>query len=150
VLGRTDEFKRKRIESLYRRSQKAFPEIDDLTVEEFQAVQGQDNILLVDVRPRVEQEVSMIPGAIPVDHFLQDRDQYQGATVVTYCTLGGRSGRFASELHADGWKVFNLRGAILAWTHARGPLCDASGHTLKVHVYSRKFSLAAEGYEPVW
>ena len=57
---------------------------------------------------------------------------------------------YAKDLQAKGWKVFNLKGAILAWTHAGGPLVDPEGPTRRVHVYSSRFNLVAEGYDAVW
>ncbi len=51
----------------------------------------------------------------------------------------------------SGWpSVYNLVGAILSWTHVGGALEDAQGPTKRVHVYTRRSSLEAEGYEPVW
>ena len=106
--------------------------------------------MLVDVRTPAEQVVSMIPGAITASDFQDNQHLYRDATVVAYCTVGGRSGAFAKDLHAAGRKIFNLKGAILAWTHAGGDLIDAEGSTRRVHVHGRKLSLVATGYEPIW
>jgi hypothetical protein len=46
--------------------------------------------------------------------------------------------------------VHNLKGAILSWTHVGGRVVDASGPTTRVHVWSPKANLVAEGYEGVW
>lgn len=43
---------------------------------------------------------------------------------VCYCTVGYRSAQSAKDLHKVGnfKEVYNLRGSILAWTHAGMPL----------------------------
>ena len=92
----------------------------------------------------------MSRGAIAASDSEENRQSYEGATVVTYCTIGGRSGKYAKGLVDAGVKAFNLRGAILAWTHAGGDLVDTEGPTRRVHVHGRKFDLTADGYEPVW
>ena len=92
----------------------------------------------------------MIPGAISRDDFDADRARYAGSRIVAYCTIGARSGEFAAEIQQQGWKVRNLEGSILAWTHAGGELVGPDGPTKKVHVYGRRWNLAADGYEAVW
>jgi sodium/bile acid cotransporter 7 len=147
---RTDEEKQGRIEALYAKSKRLFPEIAELTVEELDGLGEGDEIVLVDVRKPTEQAISMIPGAITSDEFVGSWEQYVGRTVVAYCTIGHRSGLFVKDLHARGWSAFNLKGAILSWTHAGRDLVNAQGATRKVHVNGPKWSLAASGYEPVW
>ncbi len=150
MAAQSDQDKRVKIEALYERARASFAGIPELTVDELRALQAQENVQLVDVRTPDEQVVSMIPGAITAREFEDNRKSYEGATVVTYCTIGGRSGKYAGQLVAEGLKAFNLKGAILAWTHGGGELVDAEGPTKRVHVHDRKFALTAEGYEPVW
>ncbi len=145
---RTDEQKFHEIEKMS--DKVSLPGVPELTVAELRQLQSQQEIVLVDVRTPDEQVVSMIPGAITAGEFEDNRRSYEGATVVTYCTIGGRSGRYAKGLVDAGVKAFNLRGAILAWTHAGGELVDSEGPTRRVHVHGRKFDLTADGYEPVW
>ena len=92
----------------------------------------------------------MIPDAITAEEFQNRRDEFEGATVVTYCTAGYRSGLAARQLQIDGWEVRNLAGSILAWTHAGLPLVAGDENTKKVHIYSPGWDLSADGYEPVW
>ena len=141
-----------RIESLYKKLSKKFRDVPDLSPKELVELQeqGDDAIVVVDVRPDEEREVSMIPGAISKSEFEASRAEYEGKTVVAYCTIGYRSGLWAKDLRADGWEAKNLRGSILAWTHAELPLEDTDGPTKRVHVYAEDWALAAEGYEPVW
>ena len=146
----SDETKRNKIESMYQKVRRAFSEIEELTAEELLGLLREGKIVLVDVRTPEEQAVSMIPGAITVRQFEDNIQEYEGATVVSYCTIGGRSGRYTEELMARGWRAFNLMGAVLAWTHVGGALECADGPTRKVHIHGRKFNLVADGYEPVW
>ena len=58
---------------------------------------------------------------------------------------------YATTIHAaQGITVLNLRGGILAWTHAGGSLRDRDGETRRLHVYGRKWDLAPRGYETTW
>ena len=146
----SDETKRRQIEAIYQKVRQSFPEVPEATVEEFQNLKDKDEVVVVDVRSAGEQAVSMIPGAVTSRQFEEHQEDYKGFTVLAHCTVGGRSGLYAKDLQAKGWKVFNLKGAILAWTHAGGPLVDPEGPTRRVHVYSSRFNLVAEGYDAVW
>ena len=148
VAEQTEEQKFREIEQMC--GKVSLPGVPELTVDELRQLQSQEEIVLVDVRTPDEQVVSMIPGAITATEFEDNRRSYEGATVVTYCTIGGRSGKYAKGLVDAGVKAFNLRGAILAWTHAGGDLVDTEAPTRRVHVHGRRFDLTADGYEPVW
>ncbi len=150
MADRSNEDKLRDIEKMSDKVGASVPSVPELTVDELRELQSQEKIVLVDVRTPAEQVVSMIPGAITASEFEENRESYEGATIVTYCTIGGRSGRYANDLLAAGVKAYNLRGAILAWTHAGGDLVDTEGPTRRVHVHGRKFALTADGYEPVW
>ena len=115
------------------------------------------NLILVDVRQPNEQMVSMLPGALTPYEFSQKFKTGLPKTkrVVTYCTLGFRSGEYAQQLQSRDLPVQNLEGGILAWTHAGGKLeRDSSGikvMTKKVHVYdSNMQKWIALDYEAVW
>lgn len=146
----SDSAKQEEIETLYARSKRLFPEVADLSVEELDRLRETDEVVLVDVRNPPEQAVSRIPGSITSAELEADPSAYSGRTLVTYCTIGHRSGLYARDLQASGFRVFNLKGAILAWTHAQRELVDADGATRKVHVAGPKWSLEASGYDPVW
>ena len=150
MAAQSDQDKCVKIQAMYDRASASFAGIPELTVDELRALQAQEKVQLVDVRTPEEQVVSMIPGAITAREFEDNRKSFEGATLVTYCTIGGRSGRYAGQLVAEGLKAFNLKGAILAWTHGGGDLVDSEGPTKRVHVHDRKFALTADGYEPVW
>ncbi len=140
----------RRIEDLYDGYIASFPEVPAVTAVEFRQRLADGEILLVDVRKPEEQEVSMIPGAMTREEFESRADELRGREVVTYCTIGYRSGLYAQELRAEGWDARNLRGSILSWTHAGGPLAGPDGPTRRVHVYGERWALAADGYEQVW
>jgi len=147
----SDEQKRERIESLYQKYQRKFPEVEGVTATEAIAdLEEGRELVLVDVRKPEEQAISMIPGAITQQEFEERQKALRGKTVITYCTAGYRSGLYAKKLQKKGWEVLNLEGSLLAWTHAGGPLVDSEGPTKRVHVYSADWSLEAEDYTPVW
>lgn len=146
----TNQEKQQSIEKLYRRSKRQFPEVPDITAEELLALPDRNGIVIVDVRNPPEQEVSMIPGAITAAEFETHVGDHEGSTVVTYCTIGHRSGLYGRKLVRAGWQVRNLKGSILSWTHAGGELEGPDGPTRRVHVAGPKWSLADGSYEPVW
>jgi rhodanese-related sulfurtransferase len=100
--------------------------------------------LLLDVRTRAEYDVSHLAGAQQISpdagvdalHVARDRP------VVTYCSVGYRSGRFADRLVAAGFTdVADLEGSIFRWANEGRPLFDARGTALKVHPYNRAWGL---------
>lgn len=146
-----DEAKKcEQIEKNYQKSRKLFSEVPEITAEQLLPRLEEVGLVIVDARSPQEQAVSMLPGAITAEQFDANRSEYEGRPVVTYCTIGHRSGLFAQQLHSQGCDVSNLKGAILSWTHAGGELVDATGPTKRVHVHSPKMNLIAEGYEAVW
>ncbi|WP_182865289.1 rhodanese-like domain-containing protein [Rhodopirellula sp. JC639] len=107
------------------------------------------DFVVVDVRSDAEVNVSIIPGAITKKQFETDRGQYQGRTVIPYCTVGGRSGAYAKQLAAKGVKVKNYKGSILKWVDAELPLVTLDGKpTNRVHTYSDRYKIPSK-YEQV-
>ena len=91
-----------------------------------------ERIVILDVREPKEMEVSALPGArlapsgevrtMPLNGIPAD------ATVVTYCTVGYRSGKAAVLLEQRlGRPVYNLDGGIIAWFNHGGRVLDPSG-----------------------
>lgn len=106
--------------------------------------------ILVDVRSPEEYAVSMIPGAITRQQFERNQEAYKGRIVIPYCTIGGRSGNYASTLAARGVKVLNFKGSILKWCEHQYPLVTPKGEsTNRVHVYSSRYRVPGI-YRPVW
>jgi len=107
--------------------------------------------ILVDVRSPAEQQVSMIPGAITVAEFEKNKHKYKNKIVITYCTIGYRSGRFAGQLIKENFNAFNLEGSLLGWVHTNGQLLDAKGRpTKKLHIYSKGWNYLPKGFIPVY
>jgi len=148
---KTDAERRVALDKVYNRYDIVFgavPEVDAPTLRK--QLQGAEPPVLVDVRPDHERKVSVLPGAISLDAFNADRSAYAGRPVVTYCTVGVRSGIAAKKLQKDGINATNFKGSILAWTLEGAPLVTPSGApTQQVHVYGRRWNYAAEAYEAV-
>jgi rhodanese-related sulfurtransferase len=146
----TDGQKLDKINELYEKYKRSFPDVPDVSVEELIALRREQDVVLVDVREKREQRVSMLPGAIPSREFEKNIENYKGKTIVVYCTIGSRSGHFTRELIQKGFTAYNLRGGILAWIHAGQQLVSEGKETRRVHVYGRRWNLAPKGYEAVW
>ena len=104
----------------------------------------------IDVRQPNEQEVSMLPGAIPHNVFLKNPGKYSEYTKVGYCTIGYRSSRFTQAMKQNGVTIYNLHGGMLGWVHDGGKIYDKNGQSFRIHVYGRPWELAPEGYQEVW
>jgi rhodanese-related sulfurtransferase len=142
-----------RIDELYAAARLfTFAQVPEVTVEELTAARERgERVVLVDVREAEEWEVSMIPGAVTREQFEEDIEKHRNARIVVYCTVGGRAGIYAAGLRDQGLRAEVLRGSILAWTHAGGPLVEPGGKpTRRVHTCKEAFNLAADGYEPTW
>ncbi|MCZ6835198.1 MAG: rhodanese-like domain-containing protein [Planctomycetota bacterium] len=150
MFKKSDEAKHEQIKKKYAQSKTHFPEVPDISAQELNVRMEDENLVIVDVRTPEEQAISKIKGAITADEFEAKADQYRDKSIVCYCTIGHRSGLYTQQLMSRGFKAENLQGAILAWTHASGKLEDSSGETTKVHIFSKAYSLTAEGYDPVW
>ena len=147
---KTDADKLKKIMSAFESTMRNFPGVPTMSVEDAQVLQREGNAVFVDVRSPEEQAVSMIDGALTAEDFTERMDEFQGKKVVTYCTVGYRSGMLAQRLRRKGVDAYNLDGAIIGWVHGNGALVNGNGPTKQVHVFGRKFDLLPEGYEAVW
>jgi len=148
--GLTDAAKRERIDVMYREYAESFPDAPAVTVSELLAMQEKEEVVLVDTREPRECEVSMIPGAIPLEQFQRDLDRYWQSPIVFYCTIGQRSGLETRKYRRQKLRAFNLKGSILSWAHAGQKVVNAGGETRKVHVYGPTWDLLPQGYEGVW
>lgn len=141
-----------RVLAMYRNYRRDFPEVPELSVRRLRHLLRQERaIVLVDVRAAGEIQVSRIPGAISRKFFQKNIKKYRSHTIIAYCTIGARSGLWAQKMAQQGIRVHNLRGSILAWTHHRLPLVTPENRpTTNLHVYGKKWNLAAPGYRAVW
>ena len=147
----TSEDKLARIEEMIDQYQQQFPDVPGIDAAALRDDLARDAVVLVDVRTEDERTTSMIAGAISREEFELRSAEFEGSAIVTYCTIGYRSGDYAQKLRQEGWDARNFDGSILAWTHAGEELVDAEGNpTRRVHVFGERWNLAAEGYEPVW
>ena len=146
----TDAEKLARVEEMVAEVERRFPEVEAVTVEEVGRLLETGSVVLVDARAPREREVSWIPGSITSDEFEQDPDRYADRTVVAYCTIGHRSSEYAKRQNEQGRRVLNLRGSLLAWTHAGAPLVGPDGSTHRLHVYGETWNLAPARYETTW
>lgn len=109
-----------------------------------------DRFVIVDVRDKAETDVSIIPGAITKSEFEKTSNQHQGKSIITYCTVGFRSGLYAKKLARQGWRSYNYQGSILDWCKNRLPLVTPDEkETKRVHTYSSRYAVA-DGYEAIY
>ncbi len=137
------------IDTLYGTYAKEFSDVESIEVADLIALLERGEVVVVDVRSERERAVSTLPGAVPADAF--DPDTVGDKMVVAYCTIGFRSGLWVADQRDQGVQAVNLKGSVLAWTHAGQPLLDSAGKpTQRVHVYGRKWDLARTDYQAVW
>ena len=142
-----------RIDAMYEDYREDFPGIGEISAEELvEMLEGDGEVVLVDVREPKERAVSIIAGSISEDTYEANRDQYpKDSTIVVHCTIGYRSGKYVEKLQRQGIDALNLKGSILSWVHAGQPVVTPEGEeTSRVHVYGQKWDLLPEGYEAVW
>ena len=145
-----DLFKQEKIDTLYQKLTSDFDDVSEITARELQDFPDEKQILIVDVRPDQERNISIIPGAISKEEFEKHSDLNKVKPIVVYCTIGYRSAKYAKELYQQGFQVMNLVGGILSWSHIQGELINKAGETSQVHIYKKKFQLVADGYQAVW
>ena len=198
------ETKKERCMKMYQTYHKKFPSIETLTSIDYlqqmrihhQSIPPQGRkFILVDARSRAEQKISMIPNAITLIQFEANLNSSTGAdadadagtsleypsaseVVVTYCTIGYRSGLEAQRLRQKyHLNVKNLDG-IVGYTHACTQLQDQEATegnpneivkggnsntqsyalvdpntqqpTTKVHVFGSVWDVASDDFQTVW
>ena len=128
----------------------AFPDVPTATPADVAQWLAADDVVLVDVRSDEERAVSTLPGALTADDFEGRLEELAGRRVVAYCTIGRRSAEYAERMSELGVEVHNLEGSILAWTHDGGTLVADGQVTRELHVFGRRWDLAADGYRTTW
>ena len=145
-----DTRKRVKIEKLYLRYQKKFPEVQDVNPRTAMELTNTGKVVFIDDRETDEQSVSRLPGAITAGFYLADPERYDDYIKIGYCTIGYRSGIFAQELGQRGIPIYNLRGGVLAWVHDGGKVYNGAVETKRIHVYGEEWNLGPESFEAVW
>lgn len=126
-----------------------------ITCEELQdMLKSTQDVVLVDVRAPDEQKVSVLPGNVVLkEDFDKDTKAYTDKNIVTYCTVGIRSGKYAQQLIDQGFPhVYNLKGSIVAWSQEGYPLVKNDGKqtpTKQVHTFGKTWDLVGDGYESI-
>lgn len=143
--------KQKTLDSMYASAKRSFPGVPEITATELMTrLESGEELVLVDVRQPQEQAVSMLPGAITAEDFQQNATDYEGKTVVPYCTIGGRSGMYSMRLRSNGWNVLNFAGSVLAWSLAGGDFECEGKPTDRVCVNAKKYALVRDDHEAVY
>jgi L-ascorbate metabolism protein UlaG (beta-lactamase superfamily)/rhodanese-related sulfurtransferase len=117
--------------------------------EGFAVLTTKPNVVLLDVRTIEEFEEGHIEGALNIDvkksDFMEKVKQIlaKDRTIAVYCRSGRRSASAAADLGAEGYKVVNLLGGIMAWKETGRPVTTdsyevdvfqtKSGKTVKFH-----------------
>jgi len=131
-----------------------YPNAPWLTLDKFVQRSRRAKWVIVDIRPQSERAVSIIPGALSLDEFKargkKRPGEYDGKSILIYCTAGCRSARYAMQLCESGFQAFNLYGGILAWALDGKSFATPNGETTRrVHVYSANWDTLPPGYEAV-
>lgn len=141
---------REALERMMDDNRREFPGADELNVGQVVELMKQQNCVLVDVRTDAERNVSIIPGAISSAEFERTINAHARKTVVCYCTIGYRSGKYAQVMKQRGVAISSFNGSIIAWCQAGHTLTTPDGHaTTKVHVYGPKWNLLPPKYQAV-
>lgn len=103
-------------------------------------------VYILDTREKKEYDVGHIDGAIHVgyEYFKMNSVKYipKDAIIVTYCSVGYRSGKIGDKLRSEGHEnVFNLMGGIFDWVNHDNAIYDSKGNpSSAVHGYNKKWS----------
>ncbi len=142
---------RRLLENEYRRFKELhFPSTPDLSVQEYIAMDESEDVVLVDTREPSEQEVSMIPKAITRQDFERDSGTLRNNVIVSYCTIGARSGIYTNQLISAGFNAYNLAGSVLMWAHEGLTFVHDGKRVKRVDVYSKEWDFLPAGYEAVY
>ncbi len=115
-----------------------FPDVRQLHVQRYQPEEGQ---ILLDVRESDEFAISHLRGATLATDLSQAlavlADRPKDTPIVTYCSVGWRSSKLASELASRGFtNVQNLEGSIFEWANNGNPVYRANEQVKDVHPFN--------------
>lgn len=145
----SDEEKKEIVYGMYADYKREFPAVADISPKEAVCRMKTGRVVFVDTRTAAEMAVSTLPGAISREAFLRRPATYEGQTVIAYCTISYRSGKFAEEMAARGIRIYNLTGGLLAWVLEGGKVYAGGVETRRIHVYGKKWDYPPSGYESV-
>ena len=146
----SDAEKKETVYRMYAEYKNDFPAVKDISPRRAMELLNQNKVVFVDTRKPEEMAVSMLPGAVSKQYFLNNTNQFNDRTIVAYCTISYRSGVFARDMAKEGVTVLNLQAGILAWLLEGGNVYDQSEKEVnRVHIYGDKWDYAPAGYETV-
>lgn len=124
---------------------------DTIGIERLYALlEGTHKIYLLDTREAIEYAVSHMKGALyygynkPHQSILDSIPK--DAIIVTYCSVGYRSGKVSQDLKQEGYKeVYNLYGGLFNWANNNYPIYRKSVSTKEIHGYNAVWSKWANG-----
>jgi phage shock protein E len=98
----------------------------NVDVATVRALQGRDDVVLIDVREPEEYAAGHIPGVrlIPMGEVPSRLSEIPtDKTVIVTCRSGNRSGQITDFLRRNGFtRIHNMQGGILAWQRAGYPV----------------------------
>ena len=118
---------------------KEFPNVKSISTADLaKNIAAKDAPVLLDVRTQEEFAVSHLSGARRVDPDATTVELPKDTPIVTYCSVGYRSAKFAQRLQAAGFtNVRNLEGSIFQWANEGRPVEPGT----KVHPYNKKWGV---------
>ncbi len=140
-------FRSASLDAVHRSIERDFADVAHLTTASL-AGEGDDNVVLFDVRAPEEYSVSHLDGAIrvdpdiSVDAFIEAHGEgLAGKKVVFYCSVGRRSSILAARLDAalrdaEIASAYNLKGGIFQWSNENRRMVSSGGSTNAVHPYN--------------
>ena len=100
-----------------------------------------DNVYCIDCRTAEEQELSIVNDAYTIEEFEQLQVDKDTAILVSYCTVGLRSGVYTSLLKSKGYNAFNSQGVIAFSHNSDIKFVDKFNKKTKaIHTFSSDFS----------
>lgn len=147
-ISKEDQEKLTKVYAMYDEFKDEFKSVTAITPKELKQLKAKYTI--VDVRDKEEQDISMIPAAITKEEFEKNKDKYKDTIVITYCTIGYRSGYYAEKLSKEGFKAQNLKGSILAWVLSGESVQKDGKDVFEVHVYGKKWNILPSKYKSIW
>ena len=141
----TADARRSLCDSEVAKHRSTFSDVWHIGPDELRAMRDAGSVTLVDVRSAAEQEVSTLPGAVPLHELEWPPTSDQ--PVVVFCTVGFRSSLEARRLAATATPsggIFSMAG-ILSWAHSGGELVTpSSGEPVRrLHAYASTWAAMA-------
>ena len=75
---------------MYNDYKKQFPQIKEITPQKYLALslEEKNRFVIVDVRSKKEQQISMIPRSLTEEEFNKKKNLYKNKKILVYCTIG--------------------------------------------------------------